>query len=101
MGSRMELSELFRNILRSDNVYFQPPESVKMKYPAITYSKSDIRNVHANNNVYKQNYFYTVIVIDRDPESEIVTQISQLPRCRWVRGYTADNLYHDVFELFL
>lgn len=39
---RIGLSKLLREILDSDNVYFQPPESLKMNYPAIVYSRERI-----------------------------------------------------------
>ena len=100
MGSRLELQTMLEKILGSRNVYFQPPESIKMKYPAIVYFRSNIANDSANNSVYKQSFFYELIVIDEDPDSEIVYKISKLPKCRFNRHYTADNLNHDTFTLY-
>lgn len=100
MESRLKLHETLCSILGSRNVYYQPPESVKIKYPAIVYSRSDIENRFANNSVYTQSFFYTVIVIDYDPDSEIVYRISELPNCRFDRHYAVDNLNHDVFTLY-
>lgn len=100
MGSRLELQTILEELLGSRNVYFQPPESIKMKYPAIVYSKSDIANDSADNLIYKQSHFYQLIVIDEDPDSEIVEKISKLPKCRFNRHYTADNLNHDTFTLY-
>lgn len=100
MGSRLELQTQFEEILGSRNVYYQPPLSVKMNYPAIKYSRKTIDNTFADNSVYKQDYAYEVIVIDEDPESVIVEKISKLPMCIFDRHYTADNLNHDVFTLY-
>lgn len=100
MNRRLELHEVLCDILGSRNVYYQPPESVKMKYPAIRYSRSDVENNFANNKVYMQSHEYEVIVIDRNPDSDIVDKVSSLPRCRFNRHYTADNLNHDVFTLY-
>lgn len=100
MGSRLELQTLFETILGSRNVYYQPPESVRMSYPAIVYFRSDIENDFANNLVYIQSLAYEVVVIDEDPDSDIVKRVSQLPMCRFDRHYTADNLNHDVFTLY-
>lgn len=100
MKSRLELQTMLEELLGSRNVYFQPPESIKMKYPAIVYSRSDIDNDSADNSVYKQSHYYQLIVIDEDPDSEIVEKVSKLPRCRFDRHYTADNLNHDTFTLF-
>lgn len=100
MGSRLELQTLLETILGSRNVYFQPPASVSMKYPAIVYSRDDIENVHADNSVYAQTTAYAITVIDKNPDSEIVKKISMLPMCNYERHYASDNLNHDVFILF-
>lgn len=106
MNSRLELHETLCEIVNitepngDRHVYFQPPESVKMKYPAIVYSLSNIRNEHANNNVYKQDDAYSVVVIDNDPESEIPRKVSKLSKCRFDRCYVSDNLYHDTFTIY-
>ena len=97
---RIGLSKLLREILDSDNVYFQPPESLKMNYPAIVYSRERIDNRFANNNVYKQNRAYKITVIDTNPDSEIVDKISSLPMCTFDRHFTLDNLNHDVFTIY-
>lgn len=100
MASRLELHEVLCKLLGSRNVYFQPPASVKMQYPAIVYERSDIQTIHANNDTYLQSLQYQVTVIDKNPDSEIVTKVSQLPKCRFDRHYAADNLNHDVFTLY-
>ena len=99
MGSRLELQEVLEGILGSDEVYFQPPESVKMSYPAIVYNLSFIQTRYANDGVYEQHREYLVTVVDRDPDSDILNKISRLPHCRFSRHYTADNLNHYVFAL--
>jgi hypothetical protein len=100
MASRLKLQEEFEQILKSENVYYNPPASVKMKYPAIVYSRSKIDNNHANNVVYNQKTAYNVTVVDPDPDSEIVKTVSKLPLCRFSRHYVADNLNHDTFILY-
>lgn len=100
MTNRLNLQTTLENILGSRNVYYQPPESVKMQYPAIVYFRNGIENNHANDSVYNQNVSYEIIVIYKDPDSEIPLAVSQLPLCKFNRRYTADNLYHDVFILY-
>ena len=101
MNDRLALHELLCEKLGSRNVYFQPPESVKMKYPAIRYSRNRIENTSADNIVYKQAVSYTITVIDRDPDSSIVERVSTIPHIMYDRSYIADNLNHDVFRLFV
>ena len=100
MPSRLELQTLLEELLESRNVYFQPPTSVKMKYPAIVYGLEDIENTFANDGVYLSKRKYLVTVIDEDPDSEIVVKISQLPTCRFNRHFESDNLNHDAFTLY-
>lgn len=100
MGNRLGLQALFEKLLGSRNVYYQPPASVKLNYPAIVYSRDDIDNVFANNRVYMQTTAYMVTVIDKNPDSEIVKKVSCLPMCNFERHYTSDNLNHDVFTLY-
>lgn len=100
MPSRLELHSVLEEILGSKNVYFQPPESINMKYPAIVYSRSNISNNFANNAPYSQSLSYEIIVIDKDPDSNIVFKVSQLPMCRFDRHYESDNLNHDIFTLY-
>jgi hypothetical protein len=100
MGNRLELHEVFCNILGSRNAYFQPPASVKMNYPAIKYSLYNIENNNADDLAYKRSKAYEVILIDYDPDSSYVDKISQLPYCRFDRYYPADNLNHYVFTLY-
>lgn len=100
MGSRAELQALLESLLGSRNVYFQPPASVLMKYPAIVYSRDDIDARNANNKVYTKTVAYSVTVIDKDPESSVIDKIADLPMCSFDRHYVADNLNHDVFTLY-
>lgn len=71
-----------------------------MQYPAIVYSRDDIENDHANNGTYIQFTAYNIIVIDPDPDSEVVQKVSKLPMCTFDRHYAADNLNHDSFTIY-
>lgn len=97
---RLELHEILCGILGSRNVYYQQPNSTKMSYPAIIYSRDDIVNDFADNNVYIQSHRYQITVIDRNPDSEIVEKVSQMPKCRYDRHYVSDNLNHDIFTIY-
>lgn len=100
MRPRIELHELLCNVLGTRNVYFQPPESIKLKYPAIIYSRDNIRNYHADDTTYNQKMVYQLMIIDKNPDSEIVKNISLLQYCQFNRHYVADNLNHDVFLIY-
>lgn len=97
---RLELQSLLELTLGSRNVYFQSPSNVKMKYPCIVYSRSNITDQYANNAAYKRKTAYTITLITTDPDSDLVSKIKDLPLCRHDRSYVADGLNHDVFTLF-
>ena len=88
-------------ILGSRNVYYNPPSSVSMKYPAIKYSLSDVDHKRANDGIYKNTNKYEIIVIDRNPDSDIhETILSSFPMCSFDRPYVANNLYHFILTLY-
>lgn len=100
MASRLKLHEDFCNILGTRNVYFQPPASVKLQYPAIVYSRKDFSIKRANNSAYIIVPGYEGVLIDKNPDSEYLERILQLEHCRFDRHYTADNLNHDTFTIY-
>lgn len=100
MAQRSELQALLIEILGSKNVYFQPPANVSMRYPCIIYRRDGIGSRYADNKPYSHKTRYQVTVVDADPDSEIPDKVFSLPLCSHDRSYTADNLNHDVFNLF-
>lgn len=100
MASRLELQAKLEELLGSKNVYYQPPESLKMNYPAIVYSKSRIDTRKANNSTYSRNTRYDITVIDRLPDNPVIDKLMELPYCSYDRPYKADNLNHDVLILY-
>lgn len=100
MGQRLELQDLLEMILGSRYVYFQPPASVQMEYPAIVYARDDLATNFANNHPYRFTQRYTVTIIDRNPDSEIPLKIANLPMSVFNRYFAADNLNHDVYTLY-
>ncbi len=98
---RIELHEILCEVLGSDHVYFQPPESVKMRYPAIVYHRTGGKQQYADDMEYAYRRQYTVTIIDRDPDSMIVDRLrKRLPYCSEGTPYTADNLHHDVVTIY-
>lgn len=100
-GSRLELHSKLCELLGSTNVYFQPPETIKMKYPCIVYERSSGNSLYADNKLYRFLFRYTITVIDKDPDNPVVEKIiEEFPKCRYDRRFIADNLNHDLFELY-
>lgn len=91
---------LLEELLGSDKVYFQPPESIKIGYPCIIYTRDTMFVKFANNNPYHHVVGYKITVIYEDPDSDIPDKIAMLPTCMFDQHYTSGNLNHDVFILY-
>ena len=100
MADRLELHSLLQELLGSSNVYYQPPESIKMEYDAIRYSKKDIMSIHADDSKYVMRDCYELIVIARIPDHPVIKRLLALPYCSYDRHYVADNLNHDVLTIY-
>lgn len=82
------------------HVYYQPPASVKLSYPCVVYKLEDMPIIHADNLPYHHDHSYLLTVIDRDPESVVREKMAELPTCKFVRFFVADNLNHYVFRVY-
>ena len=100
MADRLELHSVLQELLGSYNVYYQPPESIKMQYDAIRYSKKTIDSKYANDRKYSMIDCYEIIVISRLPDNPVIKKLLSLPYCSYDRHYVADNLHHDVLTIY-
>lgn len=95
---RLGLSAIFHELC--DNVYFQPPESVRLKYPCIIYKRRTGDTTFADDKPYRFEYCYTVTVIDANPDSDLPQKVAMLPMCKMDRCFTSDNLNHTTFVMY-
>lgn len=101
LSRRRKLKQALEQIIGSEGkLYFQPPSNIRMSFPCIEYHRVGSNSDHADDLPYRVDPQYQVTVISTDPESEWVDKVSELPRCSYVRSYTSDNLYHDVFTIY-
>lgn len=101
MDSRIELQKKLESVLGSRNVYFQPPESIKIKYPAIVYNLGGMRINKADNIPYLKGRYYTVTLLHTDPDNGVIDDIiNAFEYCSFDRYYVMENLYHYVFEIY-
>lgn len=125
MGSRIELQAVLENVFveigkwlwdpfnfETDNiteilrqeahkhVYFQPPATVRMSYPCIVYTWSNDDTIYADNRPYRSMKAYDVMVIDKNPDSEIPGKVAELPMAKFKTRYQKENLYHTVYGLY-
>lgn len=100
MPDRANLSAEFKTILGNNNVYFDPPASVHMKYPGIRYKLYDFQERHAGNKKYLITPYYSATLITKDPEDPAILMMEKLEYCTFDRHYIADNLHHYVYRIY-
>lgn len=100
MGTRLELNEVLTGILGSRNVYFQPPENIKIKYPCIVYERMSNSVNYANDAIYKNIRQYKLTLIDQSPDSKFDDEIMKLPYCKFSTMFVKNNLNHYIYNLF-
>jgi hypothetical protein len=99
MGNRLELHTSLLQFI--PNVYFQPPSNIQMVYPCIVYNKFDKLNKFGNDASYSSKQGYRLIVIERDPDSDVADNIEGFFQyCLIGQYYTVDNLHHTTIELY-
>ena len=101
MKSRIELNQKLCDILGSNNVYFQPPENLKLGYPCIIYNRQAPDTKYADDLNYFRTKRYQIIVVDKNPDSTIPDQIaSAFENVREENSYVSNNFYHTSLILY-
>lgn len=98
--TRLNLQAKLEELLDSKHVYYNPPENLKMEYPAIRYSKNDIEDTYASNIKYISRDVYDLVVIDKKPDNPVIKKLLELPYSEFDRHYVADGLNHDIIRIF-
>jgi hypothetical protein len=105
MKDRLELDDILAGIIgitESDgdrHTYYNPPPSVRMRYPAIKYSLSNVASKYANDGVYNVAPTYEAILIDEEVDTQYLIPMLHIPQCKFNRFYIAEGLNHWVFTI--
>ena len=99
MSNRLAFRKRLQNV-GVPNLYFQPPETKKLKYPCCIYSMLDADIKHADGAPYVISPIYEVILIDQDPDTQFLYPLMEMSGGRFTRFYTSDNLNHWVFRFY-
>ena len=99
--TRLDLHEKLCSILGSRNVYFQPPENVKLRYPCFVYSFNAGDEKRADNQRYGFTRRYQVTYITTKADDPMRESFGDyFPVCRYGSDFTSDNLHHSIFDLY-
>lgn len=81
--------------------YFDPPESTKLKYPCIIYSRQNGDSKYANDSLYGYVKSYSITVIDPDIDSKISDHLLEhFKYIMFERWFSYDELGHWVHRLY-
>lgn len=102
MGSdrRLELQTVLSNLISPGKSHFQPPPTTVLQYPCLVYELSGMDPKFADDRLYGNRRKYTVIAIDRSPDSLLPEKLASLPLCKMDRAYVANNLHHFAFTIY-
>jgi len=99
MGTRLQLQTKLKTI--TTNVYFQPPETIKLTYPCIIYMRKPSRLQHADDRIYNKRNRYEIMLIDKNPDTVLPdTILNSFTNISNDTFYSAGNLHHYVFTLY-
>lgn len=98
--TRVELDRILRKTLGSSNVYFDPPESFKLKYPCIIYSLGGHSETFADNAQYYGMKRYSLLYVTQNADDPMAETLDELQYCRLTRPYTSDGLFHYAYEIY-
>lgn len=98
---RSDLDRKLVEILGSEYVYFQPPESVKLHYPCIVYELRSMNTRHADDDIYQMADSYLIKLITRDADTSLRKGLLRsFHYIRFDRSFRSDNLYHYTYILY-
>lgn len=84
-----------------ENVYFNPPESVRMKYPCVRFRRSGMSTTSANNSRYLILDRYDAVYITYEADDPMVhTIVRHFKHCRHVQQVIKDGLVDENYVLY-
>ena len=98
MAPRLDLHQILTTFVA--HVYFQPPPNIELAYPCIIYKRDFADTKFADDKPYNFTLRYMVTVIERDAEGVIASKVAAMPMSLFNRYYSADELHHDVYNVF-
>lgn len=101
MRTYKDLLHLLRKAVDHDRVYFQPPENLKLGYPAVVFHLTKIKVDHADDAPYKGAREYMITLITKEPEPDALEEILKIPYTTLDSTYISDGMNHFVFTSYI
>lgn len=99
---RLSFHDKLVAFLGSRNVYFNPPEGFRLKYPCIVYNYADLStDAVADDGPYIMSDVYEVTYISQDVGNDVKRDYKQsFKYSKFIRHFVNDGLAHDVFRTY-
>ena len=96
---RVDLGAELKTII--PNVYYQPPEALKLQFPCIVYDLIDEVDIYSNNGLYKTWSQYRITIMDKNPDSVYPKLLKSKFTCSFERKFTSSYVNHIVYTLHI
>ena len=101
MLKRVDIQEKFKFLLGSNNVYYQPPANLKMKYPAIVYSLDglDVKRFD-NTRLINKKCFSVTHIYRNESENLVETMLKNFEYISFDNRSIVDGIYNDHYTIY-
>ena len=97
---RLALHQEFIRILgNACNVYFMPPQEMRLSYPAIVYYLGGGSDSYADNVRFLPRTTFDVTLIENEPLSPKVDEIRDLKHSSYMTSFKKDHLHQHQFKI--
>lgn len=101
MKTWSQLREVLKEIMGDYDVWYQPPENTKLKYPCIVFENSTGLSQFADNKPYLKTKRYTVTLMTRTADNDFYKdKLMDLPMCTFDREFRNDGIVNTVFNMY-
>ena len=98
---RLKLQTELEKLLGSRNVYFQPPESLKIQFPCYIYKYERPDSLRADDMHYRLYDRYQLTYVTKDPTDPLINEtMMNFQLCMQDTSFTKDNLNHYIFSIY-
>ena len=95
------LADLVEDTFGKVNIYYNPPENIRMTYPCFVINLDDINDIYASNEIWNSIVRYSVTFITRKVQEDIIPLMLSgfHDYVSFNRSFASDGLSHYVFTI--
>ena len=99
---REDFQEYLKSLFDGVEVYYMPPENVRMSYPCFVIKLDHVDNLYSNGQIYSSRIRLSVTYITKHVDDYVIGDMLNANQyASFDRVYTSDNLRHYVFTVYL